>query len=69
MEGLLVWIGRLAGLSGVLLCAVATLFRFSGRFLVGGFQVSTLAQVGIAGMILGCLCFSAVLTERLAANR
>jgi hypothetical protein len=69
MEGLLVWIGRLAGLSGVLLCAFAMFVRFSGRFLLGGFQVTTLAQAGIAGMILGCLCFTAVITERLTSAR
>jgi hypothetical protein len=69
MEGLLVWIGRLAGLSGVLLCAFAIFLRLSGRFLLGGFQVTTLAQVGIAGMILGCLCFTAVITERLTSAR
>ena len=69
MEGLLIWIGRLAGFSGVLLCAFATLVRFSGRFLLGDFHVTTLAQAGIAGMVLGCLCFSAVITERLTSNR
>ena len=69
MAGLLVWIGRLAGLSGVLVCAVAIFLRLSGRFVVGGFQVTTLAQAGIAGMILGCLCFSAAITERLMSDR
>jgi hypothetical protein len=69
MEGLLIWIGRLAGSSGVLVCAVAILLRFSGKFQLGGFQVTTLAQAGIAGMVLGCLCFSVVVAERLTSNR
>jgi len=68
MEQLLVWLGRLAGLGGVLLCAVAVLARLSGAFWLGGFQVGTLLQAGLTAMVLGCLCFLVVLTERARAR-
>src|SRR5438477_9360778 len=61
----LVWIGRVSGLLGVLLFIVAGIVRLTGRFFLGGFQVGTLLQVAIAGMILACYCFLLVLTERM----
>jgi hypothetical protein len=64
MEDMIVWVGRLAGIGGAVLCAVAAGFRVSGRFWVGAVQAGTLLQVGIAAMILGCFCLLAVLTER-----
>ena len=69
MEALLVWVGRLAGLSGVVVCAVAIVLRLTNNFLFRGFQVTTLAQAGTAAMILGCLCFTAAITERLMSGR
>lgn len=69
MEQLLIWIGRLAGVAGVLLCAVAVVARLGGAFWLGGFQVGTLLQVGIAAMVIGCLSFLAVITEQLRARR
>jgi hypothetical protein len=69
MEQLLIWIGRLAGVAGVLLCAVAIVTRLSGAFWLGGFQVGTLLQVGIAAMVIGCLAFLAVITEQLRVKR
>lgn len=69
MEDLLLWIGRIAGIGGVLLCAVAVVARFSGHYLLGAFQVGTLFQAGIAAMIAGCLCFLVVVTERSKSGR
>jgi hypothetical protein len=64
MQNLLLWIGRLAGIGGVLTCAAAVIVRLYGRFFIGGFQVLTLLQVGVAAMVLGCLAYLAVLSER-----
>jgi hypothetical protein len=68
MQELLVWVGRLAGVAGVALCAVAVVARLVGAYWLGGFQVGTLLQIGVAGMVLGCLCFLAALTERSRAR-
>lgn len=64
MGNLLMWLGRLAGCLGVLLCAVAVGARLTGTWAVGGIQVGTLLQVGMAAMILGCLAYCANLAER-----
>jgi len=64
MEMLLLWIGRLAGLSGVLLTAVAIGSRAAGDYFPGGLQVGTLLLAGIAAMVLGCLGYLANLAER-----
>jgi hypothetical protein len=36
----------------------------SGSFWVGTFQAGTLMLAGMAGMLLGCLCFLVLLVER-----
>lgn len=64
MENLLLWVGRLAGLIGVVLCACAFVGRLTGTWSLGGFQIGTMLQVGIAGMVLGCLAYCANLAER-----
>ena len=69
MDNLLLWMARAAGVSGVLLCVVAVVARFSGQYLLGSLQVGTLFQAGIAAMIAGCLCFLVVLTERSKPGR
>lgn len=69
MDHLLLWTSRAAGVSGVLLCVVAVVARFNGRYLLGGFQVGTLLQAGIAAMIAGCLGFLVVLTEQSNSGR
>jgi hypothetical protein len=63
MENLLLWIGRIAGVVGVLLCAVAVIARLSGHYLLASFQVGTLFQAGMAAMIAGGLSFLVVLTS------
>ena len=68
MQELLVWVGRLAGVAGVALCAVAVVTRLVGAYWLGGFQVGTLLQVGVAVMVLGCLGYLAALTERFRAR-
>ena len=69
METLLIWTGRLAGLAGVVVCVIAGAARLSGAYWLGGFQATTLLQVGVAGMVLGCLCLLMVLLERLGRYR
>ena len=69
MDDLLLRIGRVAGVGGVLLCAVAAIARISGQYWLGSFQAGTLLQVGMAAMIAACLCFLTVLVERSKTGR
>ena len=64
MDILLLWVGRLAGLGGVLLCVWAVYNRLGGSFFASGFQVGTLLQAGTASILVGCLCLLIVLTNR-----
>jgi len=63
MQMILLWIGRLSGLVGVLLCAAAVLGRIGGTFWFAGFQVGTILQGGIAVMLVGCLSYVAAIAE------
>ena len=69
METALLWIGRLAGLVGVLACLIAIGTRLTGAFWIGGFQAGTLVLAGIAAMVFGCLAHLVVLTLRPAGSR
>jgi hypothetical protein len=64
MARLLTWIGRTAGCLGVVVCAVALLARLTNSWAVGGIQISTLLQLGMAATILACLAYCAELAER-----
>jgi len=68
METLLIWTGRLAGLAGVLLCVIAVAGRLSGAYRLFQFEALTVLQVGVAGMVLGCLCLLMALIEQLGAH-
>jgi len=63
MAQLLTWVARLAGGSGVLVCAVALAARLTGTWAVGGVSIGTMLQLGIAAMALACLAYCAVLVE------
>lgn len=54
MNKLLLTAGRFAGFAGMLLCLVAIGARLSGHYFLGGFQLATLLQTGVAGMVAGC---------------
>lgn len=69
METSLLWIGRLAGVLGVLICLIAVGARLAGAFWIAGFQAGTLLQAGIAAMVLGCLAHLVVLTARLDGEK
>ena len=64
LQKFLLWVGRLAGLLGVLICAVAILARLGGTFNVMYFQIGTVFQAGVATMVLGCLGYLALLARR-----
>ena len=69
MSKLFLWVGRAAGIGGVLLCVTAVVVRISGNYWLGGFQIGTLLQAGIAAMVAGCLCFLVVLIDRSKSAR
>lgn len=68
MNNLLLWLGRLAGLAGLLLCVVALGARLSGQYFLGGFQLGTLLWVGTAGLAAGCFGLLLSLTARPKPN-
>ena len=64
MESLLLWLGRFAGLGGALICAWAIYGRLTGTYFYAGFQIGTLLQAGMLAMLVACVCFLMVLTDR-----
>jgi len=64
MEMVLVWVGRLAGLAGVAVCAWAAFNRLTGSYYASGFQIGTLLLAGMTTILVGCLCLLLVLTNR-----
>ena len=55
MDNMLGIVGNIAGALGVLVCAVAGIFRLSGSFYVFGYEAQTLFVGGIALMVMACL--------------
>ena len=64
MSKLLVWMGRVAGLAGVILAAIAVVARLSGWWHIGSLSVGTLLMAGAAAMVAGTLAYAASLAER-----
>jgi hypothetical protein len=64
MGTVLLWMGRLGGIAGVLLCAMAVALRIRGVYNFAGFQIGTLLLAGIAAMLIGCLGYLALMVER-----
>ena len=69
MNDLLLWIARVAGALGGLLCAAAGAARLGGLFWLGGYQVGTLLLGGTALMTAACFCFLWVLVDRSGSGR
>jgi hypothetical protein len=69
MHVFLLWVGRLAGTVGVVLTAVAVLFRLTGTYQLEGFQVLTLLQAGTTAMVMACLGYIASSAERQPTSR
>jgi hypothetical protein len=63
MNKLLLWTGRTAGVVGVLVCGGSVVLRAAGNFYVGGYQVGTMLQAGMAALLVGCLAYVAALAE------
>jgi hypothetical protein len=55
-------IGILAGIIGLLTCLFAGIARLTGVHWLMGFEIITLLQIGIGGMVLGCFCLLLALT-------
>lgn len=68
MDKMLLNIGRAAGLAGAAVFAFAIAARLLGVFWLGGFQVGTLMQAGVAAMVLGCFSLLLVLAGRTGPN-
>ena len=64
MQNILLWIGRIAGIAGLILSVWAAIARLRGAYFASGFQIGTLLLVGMTGMIIACFCFLFVLTMR-----
>lgn len=64
MQALLMWIGRLAGIVGVVVVGVAVVGRLYSVYRLGGFEVGTLLHAGMAATLIGCLGYVAALAER-----
>jgi hypothetical protein len=64
MNGLLLLVGRLAGVVGVVATVAAVLFRLAGRYYVGTVGTGTLLQGGMAALLISCVCLLLVLVAR-----
>lgn len=64
MNTLLIWFARVAGIIGVAVIALAAVGRLSGAYWIGGFQVGTVLQAGMAATLVACLGYVAALAER-----
>ena len=56
MNDVLLWVGRLAGFIGIVVCIAAFLVRLTGSYTVGGFEIGTLFLGGTGAMVAGCFC-------------
>jgi hypothetical protein len=64
MEELWLWLGRIAGILGLAVCAGAAVTRLSGAFWIGGFQAGTLLLAGVALLAAACFFLLLVATRR-----
>lgn len=64
MDGLLLGLGRLAGLAGLVLSGVAIILRLTGRYYIGSFGASVVLQAGMAAILVGCFFLLWVVASR-----
>ena len=64
MDELMLNGGRLVGVLGAILIAIAGAARVAGQFWIGGYQVGTLMTAGIAAVSLGCFALMWVIAGR-----
>lgn len=69
MDVITLGMARIAGFGGGLVCLFSMITRLLGHYYIGGFQVGTLLQVGIAAMIFGCFCLLVVLARHIPVER
>jgi type IV secretory pathway VirB2 component (pilin) len=55
MRQLLTLTGSIAGLFGILICAISGLARISGFYYVAGYEATTVFTVGAGIMVFACL--------------
>lgn len=65
MSKLLASVGNVAGVAGVLVCAVAGAARVLGQYDVGGLSMITLFIVGTGLMVFACLVKLHLIASRL----
>lgn len=63
MSNTLRLIGTLAGVVGFLTCLLTGLARLGGKHWLMSFEIVTLLQIGIGGMVFGCFCLLLSLTS------
>ncbi len=63
MNPLLIWIGRIAGLVGLVTVGCAVMLRAAGMWHLGGLQLGTLLNAGVAAMVLGTWAYAASIAE------
>jgi hypothetical protein len=61
----LIWVGRMAGILGLILAVTAVGARATGVWQLAGMQVGTLAQASIGVMVLAALAYGAAAAERM----
>lgn len=64
MTHLLKWIGRIAGLIGLVAVGCAVILRATGAWHLGGLQLGTLMNAGIAATAVGAWAYAASVAER-----
>ena len=64
LQNFLSWVGRWAGLLGVLICAVAVVARLSGVYQIMEFRTGAVFQAGVAAMVLGCFGYLELAARR-----
>jgi type IV secretory pathway VirB2 component (pilin) len=64
MRQLLTLAGSIAGVLGILLCALSGLARLSGSFYLAGYESTTVFMVGTGIMVFACLIKLELLTTR-----
>jgi hypothetical protein len=64
VNDLLIWIGRLAGIVGVLVGFGAIAARAAGLWHIGSMSSGAMLQAGVAAMVVGILAYVAAIAER-----
>lgn len=69
MDRLMLLAGRISGIVGLVLCAFSGMLRLAGHYVLGGYQLTTLMQAGIAGLAAGCFLLLWARDQRAGMDR